>query len=181
MVLIPTLQLGPWDLSGNTTTFLYIAIGAVIFSAVAMRWLMSSTFGLGVRAMRDYEEYALSRGVPVARHRIQIIAVSSMFASGAGALFALYTGVASPDLFGFSTSTLLLTMVILGGIGSVYGPVVGAVAVTAFVNIPQIAALNTETYLITGALILVILWILPGGLWSVLRRARAGRRGVVEY
>lgn len=166
MVLVPPLQIGSINLSGNATLFLYVMVGVLLVSIVVMRLLVSSSFGLGLRAMRDFEEYARSRGVPVGRHRMWVLVVSSAFAAMAGALFAGYTDVASPDLFGFSTSTLLLTMVILGGVGSIYGPAVGGVVMTVFVNIPAIAELDTGSYLLTSAIILGVLLFIPGGLWS---------------
>lgn len=173
IVLIPSLTLGKWDLSGNEETFFFICLGVLIACTTILRLLVRSPFGLSLQAARDFEDYASSRGVSVMRTRTSVIVISSMFASGAGALFALYSGVASPDLFGFSTSTLLLTMVIVGGVGSIYGPIVGAIVITAFTNLRQIAALDTESYLLTAAIILIVLWILPRGLWSLMHVRRA--------
>lgn len=178
IVLIPSLTLGGIDLSGNPEVFFYICLGLLAACTIGIRLLVRSSFGLSLRAMRDFEEYSTSRGVSLGRNRVEVIVISSTFASGAGALFALYSGVASPDLFGFSTATLLLTMVILGGVGTVYGPLLGAIVITAFTNIRQIAELSTESFLLTAAIILVVLWVIPGGLWSLGDLTRRARRGL---
>jgi branched-chain amino acid transport system permease protein len=65
--------------------------------ARTLRWLATSDFGISLVALRDFEDYAVSRGIPPTRQRVLAIVASGVFTSLAGALYAHYLGVASPD------------------------------------------------------------------------------------
>ncbi len=80
-----------------------------------MRWLATSNFCLSLVALRDDETYAMSRGILARRQRVMAIVASSIPTSLAGCLYAHYLIVASPDVFSFTLTTLLLSMVLVGG------------------------------------------------------------------
>jgi branched-chain amino acid transport system permease protein len=97
--------------------------------------------------------------------------ISSIPTSLAGCIYAHYLIVASPDVFSFSLTTLLLTMVLVGGAGTIYGPIVAAIVLT--VGTEKLSALGNLRYMIVAALIVLTLRFLPGGLWSLLRARSA--------
>jgi branched-chain amino acid transport system permease protein len=107
--------------------------------------------------------------VPARRQRVLAMVLSSIPTSLAGCLYAHYLIVASPDVFAFPLTTLLLTMVLVGGAGTIYAPIVAAFVLT--VGTEKLNALGNVRYMVVAVLIVLTLRFLPGGLWS-LGRAR---------
>jgi branched-chain amino acid transport system permease protein len=172
LVGVPDLQIGGFAFGADPRSYFYLAEILLIVSTVVMRRLVTSNFGFSLVALRDYENYAVSRGIPATRQRVLAIMASSVFTSLAGSTYAHYLMVASPDVFSFSLSTLLLSMVLVGGGATIYGPIVAAVALTIITE--SLADLGVVRYMIVAALIVLTMRFMPGGLWSVgptLRRA----------
>jgi branched-chain amino acid transport system permease protein len=169
LVGVPDLQIGNFDFGNDQRAYLYAAEALLILSTIGMRWLATSNFGLSLIALRDDENYAISRGIPGRRQRVLAIVASSVPTSLAGCIYAHYLTVASPDIFSFSLTTLLLSMVLVGGAGTTYGPIAAAIILT--VGTEEMNGLGDARYMIIAALIVVTLKFLPGGLWSVWRRS----------
>ena len=136
---------------------------------------MQSDFGLSLVALRDYEDYAISRGIPAVRQRVLAFAFSSVFTSLAGSLYAHYLIVAAPDVFSFSLTTFLLSMVLVGGASSIYGPAIAALVLT--VGTEKLAGLGVARYMVIAVLIVLTLRFLPGGMASLGRIAMDRYRG----
>lgn len=168
LVGIPDLQIGDFVFGNDPRSYFYAAEILLIASTLALRWLATSSFGLSLVALRDNEPYAISRGIPATRQRVLAIVASSVPTSLAGGLYAHYLIVASPDVFSFSLTTLLLSMVLVGGAATTYGPILAAVVLT--VGTEQLASLGNTRYMIIAVLIVLVLRFLPGGVWSVWRR-----------
>jgi branched-chain amino acid transport system permease protein len=179
LVGIPDLQIGNFAFGNDPRSYFYLAETLLIISTISMRRLVKSDFGLSVVALRDFEDYAISRGIPAMRQRTLAIVLSSVFTSLAGSIYGHYLGVVSPDVFSFSLSTLLLSMVLIGGNATIYGPIVAAVVLTILTE--ELANLGVIRYMVIAVLIVLTMRFLPGGLWSlgpICRRAwrdRAGR------
>jgi branched-chain amino acid transport system permease protein len=169
LIGVPDLQIGDFAFGSDARSYFYAAELLLIASTLAMRWLAASNFGLSLVALRDYENYAVSRGVSARRQRVLAIVISSIPTSLAGCLYAHYLIVASPDVFSFSLTTLLLSMVLVGGAGTIYGPIFAAIVLT--VGTEQLAGLGNFRYMIVAVLIVLTLRFLPGGVWSLWRRA----------
>lgn len=130
--------------------------------------LSRGTWGAALRAVRDSETAAQSLGINPLRVKVVAFAVSAVCAGAAGALFAPLSGMVTPHTFGFIQSILFVLVVILGGAGSVAGPVVGALIVGL---LPEVLARFEEYRLLFfGALLLVVLWAAPDGATGLLRR-----------
>jgi branched-chain amino acid transport system permease protein len=170
LVLVPDLEVGNFNFNMSPVGFVYLSGIALVVSILLLRWIAKSPFGLSLIAGRDAEEYATGRGIALARHRVIALIIGSAFASFAGALFTFYLSSASPTLFGFSSATMVLSMVLVGGAGTIYGPATAAIFLTALQNIRQIASLGPVTFMIIAALIVLILRFLPGGMWELTRR-----------
>ena len=171
LIGVPDLQLGGFAFGSDPRAYFYAAEFLLLASTIVLRWLVSSNFGLSLVALRDNESYAVSRGIPARRQRVLAMMISSIPTSLAGCIYAHYLIVASPDVFSFSLTTLLLTMVLVGGAGTIYGPIVAAIVLT--VGTEKLSALGNLRYMIVAALIVLTLRFLPGGLWSLLRARSA--------
>jgi branched-chain amino acid transport system permease protein len=183
LVRIPGFTIGDYSfMQDGKVGYYYVALLLLIASTVYLRRLVRSNFGLSILALRDNEDYAVSRGVPVARQRLLVFAASAVFTGGAGAVFAFYLGVVSPELFGFSYVATLLSMVLLGGVSSIYGPIVGAFVLT-FVS-EFMVDLGPWRFLIISAVIVIVMRFYPEGSLAALKhlfpvRAADERRGEV--
>ena len=130
--------------------------------------LMQHPWGKTFQAVRDDETAALSLGLNPLMVKVMAFAVSAAFTGLAGAFFASTLGFISPDSFTFHRSILFLLAIILGGIGTVEGALVGAVVL---VLLPElIKDFATYQLLVFGVLLLLTLWLAPGGLTSPLSR-----------
>lgn len=182
LVLVPDLTVGSLDFNLNSIAYLYLGEGLLLLTVLLLRWIIASPFGLSLVAGRDAEDYASSRGIPLGRQRVIALGIGAAFASAAGAVFGEYLSSASPTIFGFATATLVLSMVLVGGAGSIYGPALAAIGLTFLQNVRQVAGLGPMTFVITAALIIIVLRVLPGGLWQITTRLSGIRlrRGIVS-
>jgi branched-chain amino acid transport system permease protein len=169
LVLIPSITIGSYDFGFHNAGYFYLAEGLLIVSTIFLRVLVRSDFGLSFVAIREFEDYAASRGVPVARQRLLALVISSVFTGAAGAIYAHYLGVASPDIFGFGFVTLFLSMVILGGSGTIYGPIVAAIVLTFFTESRQLAGLGDLRFMLISVLIVLVLLFARGGIWGAVQ------------
>ena len=145
----------------------------VLAIAAAVVWLVHrlthGDYGRAIQAMRDDEECFASLGRNAMAIKIAIFAVGSGLAGLAGALYAHYFQFLSPEQFGIIQSSLILTMVVVGGMGTTLGPVVGALLLTAlpqaitFLNMPPSVMAPVQGMLYTG-LVLLFLFVRPAGL-----------------
>src|SRR6185436_9856950 len=146
-------------------TVLVIAVLVVAF----VHWLTHGEYGRAIQAMRDDEECFSSLGRNAMAIKITVFAIGSGLAGLAGALYAHYFQFLSPEQFGITQSALILTMVVVGGMGTTAGPVVGALLLTAlpqaitFLNLPPSIMAPLQGMLYTG-LVLLFLYLRPSGL-----------------
>ena len=138
----------------------YYLSAAAAAAAVFCTWaLVSSRFGRAMVATRDDEQLALACGIDVFRTRLVAFCLSGGLAAAAGGLYAHFISYIDPGVFGFSVSETLLIMVILGGSGTLWGPVAGAVVFTA---LPEMLRLTPEIRsLLYGAILLAIVLYRP--------------------
>ena len=162
-----------------------MALLAVLLATLCLLgfWgLSNSRLGRAMRAVRDSEVAAQSVGLNPVGLKTLAFALSAALAGMAGAVFAPLLMFISPGSFPFSQSILFLFAVVLGGAGTVLGPVLGALVVA---GLPELLSdLAEYRLLIFGALLLGVLWIAPEGIVGLLARLRridprpAGRTGV---
>jgi len=169
LVLIPPITIGNYSfLSNDKIGYYYLALLLFIASIVYLRRLVGSYFGLSVVALRDLEIYAISRGVPLSRQRLLTFIASAVMTGITGAVYAFYLGVVSPDLFGFGYTATLLSMILLGGIGTIYGSLLGAVVLT-FVS-EFMVSLGPWRFLVISSIIVVVMMFFPEGILSAVKR-----------
>lgn len=168
LVLIPNLTFGAFEFV-RSSKIAYYYLGLVIFvlSSLYLHWLVTSHFGLSIQALRDNEEYAVSRGISASRQRLLTFVGSAVFTGAIGAYFNFYIGVVSPELFGFTYIATLLSMVLLGGIGTLYGSIIGAFILT-FVS-ESLVDLGPWSAIIIATIIVLVLRFYPEGIIAGLR------------
>jgi ABC-type branched-subunit amino acid transport system ATPase component/ABC-type branched-subunit amino acid transport system permease subunit len=154
-----------------------VALAAIAIAAVLVYafWRLSAgPWGKAMRAVRDSETAAESIGLNPVTIKTMAFALSAACAGLAGGLFAPLSGFVTPSTFSFLQSILFVLVVIVGGAGTVAGPVVGAALV---VLLPELlAALAEYRLLFFGALMLFVLWIAPEGVVGAATRVLARRR-----
>jgi branched-chain amino acid transport system permease protein len=147
----------------------YLVVAAVlVLSFVLCRALARSPFGRALQAIRENERRFIALGRDPRPFKLLVFIVAAIFAGLAGALFAPFRGFASPEVMFWVLSGQALMMVIIGGIGTLAGPVVGAMV---FILIQEILSSYTEHWMIfTGAIFVLMVVFLPGGLVGTARR-----------
>jgi len=130
--------------------------------------LIESPLGRILRSLHDSERAPASVGVNVARYKSLVFVISVVVAALAGSLYAFFSGFISPQEAGFNRSIELVVMVVLGGMGRLYGAVIGAVILTL---LPQLLT-SFEDYqtLIYGAIIIGVMIFMPRGIVSLFDR-----------
>ncbi len=159
----------PFDL-GNTTHVYYFVLLLLLGVFAFLRTILRSPFGRALMGIRSNEHRMRSLGFPVYRYKLASFTLAGALAGLAGYLSALQFGFVNPELLSWHQSGNVLLMLILGGVGSLYGAIVGAFAFVALAEIFQ--ALTRHWQLLLGAAIVMLVIFLPGGLASVAGRFR---------
>ncbi|MEU5881375.1 branched-chain amino acid ABC transporter permease [Spirillospora sp. NPDC047279] len=170
--------------------------GLVLLALAAWlaRGVLRGRPGRALNTIRDHEVAAAVMGVPVARYRAGVFVLSSMYAGAAGALLALVFRRTVPEYFGMFLSLDYLAMIVIGGLGTAAGAVIGAVFVSLLPQLltrysdglPLVAAPGSggvspaeASRILYGAAVVAVVLFLPGGLlglWTRLRLAVKARR-----
>ena len=173
MVRIQALYLGAHNMiRDGKFAYFYIALAMLFLSTVFLRVLVRSRIGAGIVALRDNEEYAVSRGISLVRQRIITLAASAFFTGVAGAFYAAYQRNASIDVFGMSLATIILSMVLLGGSSTIYGAILASFVLTIFAEV--MADFGAWRPIITALLIIGVMLLYPTGLVGILKSSWTG-------
>ncbi len=169
---IPQLSLGGLELSSSRAYAWLTWVGLAVVLVVTSN-IIRSRPGRGLRALATSETAAESSGVPVTRYRLTVFALSAAFAGLAGGIYAYFLGYIAPGSFPVLLSFEYVVMAVIGGLGTIWGPVVGAAVVTVLVQamtalgtqpgMPAYAA-NVFSYAVYAGLLIVVLLFLPRGL-----------------
>ncbi len=153
--------------STGAVTLLYGFIALIFIGVISL--LKTSPFGRALQAIRDDELAAKSVGIPVNKLKMQVFAIASALVGCAGGLYAAYVSYIDPTSFNLNESILMLSMVVIGGVGNIRGPLLGAfILITLpealrFVALPDAIAANIRL-LIYGVLLIILMLVRPQGL-----------------
>ncbi|MDN8617683.1 branched-chain amino acid ABC transporter permease [Variovorax ginsengisoli] len=125
VVMGPVLGVFDFDLFGRTAAWYSLSVLLLLF--LLMRRLVHSPFGATLKAIRDNRLRAMAIGIPVVSRLAVIYTVAAAVAGGAGALLAQTTGFASLDVLAFDRSADVVLMLVIGGVGWLYGGIAGAI------------------------------------------------------
>jgi branched-chain amino acid transport system permease protein len=159
------------DLS-DRVEFYYLCLACLLLVLFLMWRIINSRFGLAVQGLRSNEQRMQAIGFPGTRYRLVCFVIAGTMCGLAGALLANNTDFVSPAVMYWTRSGDLMVMVILGGIGTLFGPVVGAVV---YLLLEEFLSQVTEYWaIIMGPLLLLIVLFGRGGIMGVLGRFSRG-------
>ena len=164
---VPSARLGALVLSTDTARYYLVAAVTAVMVAAAVNLVRTRT-GRAFLALRESEIAAEASGVPVATYRALAFGLSAFYTGVAGGLFAFVVGFLSPDAFDVFLSVDFVVMIIVGGLGSVPGSIIGATVVTLLHD--GLAAFQNYRPLIFGALLIASMLFMPGGMTRALGR-----------
>ncbi len=153
----------------TSTTLHWFVLAVVALSYLTLRRITQSPFGMVLQSIRENEPRTRAIGYPVERYKIVAVMLSGLFAGLAGVLYAVQNRFAAPDFVFFLVSGEVVIFTVLGGMGTLVGPVVGAASF--FMLREVLSRYFTQYYLIPVGIIFVLMVIfMPRGLLGVFRR-----------
>ncbi len=159
---------GPFRQAEHYYTALALAAVAVAISMLVRR----SRFGLGLRAIRDDQDAAADSGVNPYASKLAAHAIAAALTGAAGGVFARYAAFIDPEgVFGFNRSVGILLMPVIGGVNTIWGPVIGG-GVYGVIEEELVAQFPQFHLLLYGLLVILIILFEPGGVMGLLDRAR---------
>jgi branched-chain amino acid transport system permease protein len=163
---IPNIHLGSLIFDNDWNNYYLIWVITLLVMLLSIN-LSQSRIGRALRAIHDSEVAARVMGVNARLLKVQIFAVSALISALAGSLYAHTMTFISPTSFGFNFSVELVTMVIIGGLGSIYGSFLGAAILTVLPEFLRV--LQDFDIVVYGLMLILMTMFMPGGLISGLK------------
>ncbi|MFC4437250.1 MULTISPECIES: ABC transporter permease [Natrialbaceae] len=155
---------GPVALTGQSL-FYYVALAALVVSFLLTRRMLNSPFGTVLKSIRENEQRATFIGYRTTIYKRRAFVISGALAGLAGALFTLNSGYATPSFAYWLHSGEVIVMVILGGMGTLYGPIIGS---AVFFGLEEVLTGFTARWrLVLGTIFVLFVIFLPQGLVSL--------------
>lgn len=167
--------IGFLGIKGSTTFPIVMTIA--VFMIFAMVWLENSRNGRAMLAIREDEIASSAVGINTTLYKIQAFAIGSFCAGVGGALFAHTTTFIQPTDFGFLKSVDILSIVVLGGLGSIPGTIIGAIVLTAAPEV--LRSLSNYRMIVYGLLLITIMIFRPYGLMGGVNLRQVVRRAIM--
>ena len=158
---VPPFAVPGLSFQGEARHF-YLLWGAAMIALTLSLNLVRSGVGRGLAALAEDEISAAAMGVDVRRGKVAVFTVSAVFACVGGSLFAHYMGTVTPDTFGIFASIDFVIMVVIGGMGSLWGSLAGAALITVLPHL--LGPLEDSKDIIYGLIVVAVLLVLPRGL-----------------
>jgi branched-chain amino acid transport system permease protein len=173
MVDIPRLSVLGWTLKTDIAWY-YLVWGVVLLMLIFCFHVLHSRVGRALRAIHEEETAAEAMGVPTARYKVQVFVLSAVFAAVAGSFYTHYVTFLSPSSFNLMWSIRFILMVVVGGMQSLWGALLGTVLMT-FMGNEWLQIFADFEVLVYGAILLLVALFLPKGLVSLVPRKHASR------
>jgi branched-chain amino acid transport system permease protein len=152
------------DIAGYQLIEYYSILMITIASIVVIWYILKSRIGLAFSAIRENEIEARAAGVDPVRYRLLAFGLSAYLSGVAGALEIAHIGYITPEIFGVDLSFLPVTYVILGGLCTLAGPVIGTIVLTILWEGLKMVGLTFGRYVIVGIILILVIIFLPKGL-----------------
>jgi branched-chain amino acid transport system permease protein len=172
---LKSLSVGSLDI-GQGRLFFVLCWGILIAGAVALLNLLDSRPGRAIRSLKGGSQMAEAMGINTFRYKVTIFLIAALFASVAGWLLAHFQRTVNPSAFGLKMGIEYLFMAVIGGVGYVWGAIVGAGLVKLLDDYLQVAlpaligTSGSYEVIVLGMAMVLLLKYMPGGLWSVVAR-----------
>jgi branched-chain amino acid transport system permease protein len=164
-------SIGPLDLN-NPLTLRMTVLAVFAVTALVLLLFVHSPFGLSLRGIRSNEARLAALGYRTGLHRYLAWVIAVFFAGVAGVLYIFVNDLISPSTMAFSADGFLVVMVVLGGLGSIWGPALGAVVIVLFQQ--ELSTYVTRWQTLMGLTLIAVVVVSPGGFWGLVRAT--GRR-----
>lgn len=164
------------DIAGYQMIEYYSILLITIGSILGIHSLMKSRIGLAFSAIRENELEARASGVDPVRYRLLAFGMSAFLAGVAGALEIHHIGYITPEIFSVDLSFWPVTYVILGGLGTLSGPVIGTIVLTILWEGLKMAGFTFSRYIIIGILLILVIIFLPKGLVDLPDKVKKWRK-----
>ena len=161
---IPGFSLFGFSINDNPILCYYLVLIFCCFAFYIVRSIMESRVGRVITAIKNDAIAAESMGIDLSKYKLLIFTISSVFAGLAGAFYAHYIGFIDPTSFSADQSILILSMIILGGMGSIYGSILGALSLTILPEL--LRSLLSMRQVLYGALLVIMVLIRPQGIFG---------------
>ena len=169
----------PFDLE-NVVHLYFVVLALFVGVYMLLRVVLRSLFGRAIDGIRINEQRMMSLGYPTFRYKLACFVLAGALAGLAGYLAAIQFGVVNPDLMAWHVSGSVLMMVILGGMGTLVGPALGAMVMMllelGFQSLPEVGGLNIGKHwqLLMGSFIVLVALLLPYGLIGLVNARKEG-------
>ena len=165
----PVASIGSWtplDL-GNATHFYYAMLALLVLTFAVLRLLLASRFGHALRGIRSNEQRMRALGFNTYAYKLAAFTIAGAIAGLAGYFAAVQFGFVNPEMVSWHQSANVLLMVILGGLGNLFGAIVGAFALVLAQDF--FSSLTKHWLVLMGGFVILVVMLLPGGLVGVER------------
>jgi len=159
----------------NLENLFYLVAGFALLVFIVLDQLVRSPVGETLTAMREDEISAASLGINCQLWKVFAFAISSAVAGAAGAFYASFVGTLVPDAFFITESFTVLAMVIVGGMGTLIGPVLGAVLLTVLPEL--LRGIGDLRLIVYGVSVTLVVIFMPGGIVQAAKRVASSRGG----
>ena len=156
------------SLAASARAYYWTALAVVVASTIVLAAVGHSRLGIALRGIRDAPAYAAARGVSPLRYRVIAFAVSGFLAGIAGGLYVSYNQSISPSAMGLTPMSIDVTMLVIGGLGTATGPIIGTVLL-AIVQTALVSHPGAELTIL-GIFLLVVVVFVPDGLAGLAAR-----------
>jgi branched-chain amino acid transport system permease protein len=177
-----------WELTGGAqgislppasapslTEFYYLMLVIAVGSTALLAVILRTKLGIGLRAIRDNEDVAQNMGVNTFRTKLYAFLLSAFIAGLTGGVHAAKLGVIEPySIFSSVWTISIVNIVIIGGIGTVFGPILGAIFITLLSEV--LVGFYTFHLMITGIIFILVIRFVPAGIWGRIRSTRLASR-----
>jgi len=172
-----------WSLRGHPAMFYYVLLAATVFAFIACRAMLQSRVGYFWLAIREDEEAARSAGIDTFHYKMLAVVISAAMTSFAGVIYAFYYNNLFPEqVFNISQSVLIILSPMVGGLGTLFGPILGAFVIETVAEAMRILLhwfgvdLPGTNQLFFGVVLLFVVIAVPEGVWPWLSK----RMGLME-
>ncbi|MFC4113142.1 branched-chain amino acid ABC transporter permease [Nonomuraea zeae] len=182
---IPQFGVGSYEM-GSAPAYAYMTWAGLALVMLVTHNVITSRPGRALRALATSETAAASSGIPVGRYKLVVFALSAAFAGLAGGIYCFYTGYVAPGSFPVLISIQYIVMAVVGGLGTIWGAVVGAAAITLLVQgLNSLAALpgmptyapSVLSYAVYALVLILVVLFLPNGLLPAVAGRLSRKRG----
>ena len=167
-------QLFGYALGDDPRAFPFVALILALVIAATM-YLTASKLGRALCAIRDSEHAAAASGVDVRTTKIIVFSISACYAGIAGGMFTMFQSFMNPESFGFAQIVLVLSMIVIGGLGTLPGTLIGVAVLGVLPEVMRstMRSLLIWQELVYGLILVLAMMYMPRGLWGTFVRRKA--------